>query len=123
MNSIGAIGESTTGKRKIEKPSDIPGLRRKKAKKVKSCQNVVFIVDLQSSRSSARTAKRKSAKKVESSFLILKNPFVHFCQKELLPLLWNAGWTVSKEFKAPLHHLLKGLASHRNSKTNFHFSW
>jgi len=47
-NAIGAIGE-TTGKRKVQKPSDIPGLRRKKAKK--------------SSRS-ARTPKRKSAKKV-----------------------------------------------------------
>ena len=69
MNSIGALGEAT-GKKKVEKPSDIPGLRRKKAKKVKKGQNVVFIVDLQSSRS-ARTPKRKSAKKVESRFLIL----------------------------------------------------
>merc|ERR1712203_621039 len=32
-NAIGAIGEAT-GKRKVQKPSDIPGLRRKKAKKV-----------------------------------------------------------------------------------------
>merc|ERR1712088_943755 len=33
MNSIGAIGKAS-GKRKVEKPSDIPGLRRKKARKV-----------------------------------------------------------------------------------------
>ena len=62
-NAIGAIGDAT-GKRKVQKPSDIPGLRRKKAKKVSLRQNGVFIVDLQSSRS-ARTPKRKSAKKVE----------------------------------------------------------
>ena len=68
-NAIGAIGDAT-GKRKVQKPSDIPGLRRKKAKKVSLRQNGVFIVDLQSSRS-ARTPKRKSAKKVESRFLIL----------------------------------------------------
>merc|ERR1712051_524292 len=33
MNSIGALGEATS-KRKVEKPTDIPGLRRKKARKV-----------------------------------------------------------------------------------------
>ena len=74
MNKIGAIGEAS-GKRKVEKPSDIPGLRRKKAKKVSHYQDVVFIVDLQSSRS-ARPPKRKSAKKVESNFIILLLSFL-----------------------------------------------
>ena len=74
MNKIGAIGEAS-GKRKVEKPSDIPGLRRKKAKKVSHHQDVVFIVDLQSSRS-ARPPKRKSAKKVESNFIILLFSFL-----------------------------------------------
>ena len=122
-NAIGAIGDAT-GKRKVQKPSDIPGLRRKKAKKVSLRQNGVFIVDLQSSRS-ARTPKRKSAKKVEFhnslfntvhqmctlsiSYTTSVNvqKYLNF-QRELFPLLvkmWNAGWRVSKESKAPLYLL------------------
>lgn len=126
-NAIGAIGDAT-GKRKVQKPSDIPGLRRKKAKKVSLRQNGVFIVDLQSSRS-ARTPKRKSAKKVEFhnlSLTLCTRCSVQLCtlsisyttsanvqkylnfQRELFPLLvkmWNAGWRVSKESKAPLYLL------------------
>jgi len=34
MNSIGALGEVAGKRKKVQKPSDIPGLRRKKAKKV-----------------------------------------------------------------------------------------
>ena len=35
MNSIGALGEVAGKRKKVQKPSDIPGLRRKKAKKVR----------------------------------------------------------------------------------------
>ena len=42
MNSIGALGEVAGKRKKVQKPSDIPGLRRKKAKKVRKRGEMSF---------------------------------------------------------------------------------